>query len=202
MDGKCIVSSCGKAASKCCGSCGWVRYCSTECQKEDWKKGHKKLECVNMKEFSSVSLTEEQINLVVYRITIISDRLSANGEDERSTDLLKECIDFARDRLSRLDSGDPHSLMRDGMRLNHLSVCRLLVDLGRVYYDMARSSETDSHCISYLSEARKLLVQRKDAGMNEPEIWKLLLICDLEICQLFRKRGQWEKALCGIGSYC
>ena len=73
MEGRCIVSGCGKAASKCCGSCGFVRYCSAECQKEDWKKHHKKLECVNMTKLSSVSLTEEEINAVVKKITNISD---------------------------------------------------------------------------------------------------------------------------------
>ena len=80
MVGKCIVSSCGKAASKCCGSCGWVLYCSIKCQKEDWKKGHKKLECVNMKKLYSVSLTEEEINAVVDKMTIISDRHWDIGE--------------------------------------------------------------------------------------------------------------------------
>ena len=115
MEGKCIVINCGKAASKCCGSCGWVRYCSVECQKEDWKSCHKKKECVNFKNLSSVSLTEEEINAVVNRMTNIYYRLSANGEDERNIDLLKECIDFVQDHLGRLDCKDSHSMIGDGM---------------------------------------------------------------------------------------
>ena len=103
MKGKCIVSSCGKAASKCCGSCGWVRYCSTDCQKRDWKEHHKKDECINMSKLSSVTLTEVEIIDVADRVSNISVRLLANGEDVRSIDLLREGIDFARDHLGRLD---------------------------------------------------------------------------------------------------
>ena len=92
MEGKCIVSSCGKAASKCCGSCGLVRYCSVECQKEDWKKIHKKMECVSMKSLASVSLTEEEIRDVADRISCISRRHLVIGEtrsEERRVG--KEC---------------------------------------------------------------------------------------------------------------
>ena len=163
MEGKCIVSSCGKAASKCCGSCGLARYCSVECQKEDWKKVHKKNECVSMKKYSSVSLTEEEVNLVVQKITNISDRLLANGEHERSIDVNKECLNFARDRLGRLDCNDSHSMIGDHVKLNSIAICHLLFILGHVYYNMPRSSETDNHAISYISEARVLLVKRKDA---------------------------------------
>ena len=193
MRGKCIVSCCGKAASKCCGSCCLVRYCSVECQKEDWKKHHKKFECVNMKKLSSESLTEDEINVVVDKITNISDRLSANGEDERNTDLLKDCIDFVRDRLSRLGSGDPHSLIGDSVKLNHLTICRLLVKLGLLYYNMPSSCETDNHAISYFSEACELLVQRKDTGKDDMVMWKLLFACDEYLCHLHARIGQLEK---------
>ena len=194
MEGKCIVSSCGEAASKCCGSCGWVRYCSTECQKEDWKKHHTKLECVNMKKLSPVSLTEIEIESVVEKVTIISNRLSANGEHERNIDLLKECIDFVRDRLGRLDCKDWRSMIGDGVKLNHLTICHLLVKLGRIYYDIRRSSETDNHAISYLSEARELLVLRKDAGKNDMVMCELLIMCDKYLGPLYAKIGQLEKA--------
>ena len=194
MNEICIVSSCGKAASKCCGSCGLVRYCSVECQKEDWKKIHKKKECVSMKKLASVNLTEGEIYDVANKIKCISDRHMGIGEAKWSIDMNKECLDFVRDRLGRLNRGDSRSLTRDGVRLNHLIICRLLVDLGTVYFDMARSSETDSHCISYLSEARELLVQSKDAGMNDSEMWELLLSCGVRIYQLYTERGQWEKA--------
>ena len=194
MEGKCIVSSCGKAASKCCGSCGLVRYCSAECQREDWKRSHKKEECVSMKKLVSVDLTEEEIIRVVYRISCISGRLMGIGEAERSIELCKECLDFVRDRLGRLDCDDTRGLTGDGVKLNHLTICKLLINLGEVYFHMARSSETDSQCISYLSEAHELLMQRKDAGMNESETWHLLLICDHKIYELHIQRGQLEKA--------
>ena len=194
MEGKCIVSSCGYAASKCCGSCGLVRYCSVECQKEDWKKGHKKKECVSMSKLASANLTEEEISDVADRISCISRRHLVIGEAKRSIDLYKECLDFVRDRLGRLNCDNSRSLTGDGVRLNHLMICRLLVDLGQVYFGMARSSENDNHCISYLSEARLLLVQRKEGGMDESEMWRLLMICDYRIYQWYVQRGQWEKA--------
>ena len=147
MEGKCIVSCCGKAASKCCGSCGLVRYCSVECQKDDWKKHHKKEECVNMKILRTVPLTEKEIFNVTDKISSMCRRLKTIGEDGRIIDLLREFIDFARDRLSRLDSEDSRSLIRDGVRLNHLIICRLLVKLGIIYFDMQTSFENDSHVI-------------------------------------------------------
>ena len=194
MEGICIVNGCGKAASKCCGSCGLVRYCSVECQKEDWKKIHKKKECVSMKKLASVSLTEEEMRDVADRISCICGRHLGIGETKSSIDMYKECLDFVRDRLDRFDCDHSRGLTGDGVGLNHLTICRLLVDLGKVYFDMGRSSETDSHCIFYLSEARELLLQKKDAGMNVSETWELLRICDLRICQLYMQRGQMEKA--------
>ena len=184
MEGKCIVSSCGKAASKCCGSCGWVRYCSTECQKEDWKTCHKKLECVSMKKLSSVSLTEEEIYTVAYKVMTISDRLLANGEHGRSIYLLKECIVFVKNRLGRLDSNLSHGM----------AITLPLVKLGEVYFRMARLSETDNHAISHLSEARELLIQRKDAGQDDLAMWKLLYTCDEYLFPLYTGIGQLEKA--------
>ena len=194
MEGKCIVSRCGQAASKCCGLCGLVRYCSVECQKEDWKKHHKKEECVSMKRLASVNLTEKEIKDVADRISCICGRHLLLGEAKSSIDLYKECLDIVRDHLGRLYCDDSRSLTGDGVRLNHLIICRLLVDLGNVYFDMARSSETDRHCMSYLSEARELLVQRKDAGMNESEMWQLFYICDRKIGELYIQTGQLEKA--------
>ena len=194
MEGKCIVSNCGNAASKSCGSCGWVRYCSAECQKEDWKKHHKKEECVNMKKLSRVSLTELEIDAVVYRITFISDRLSANGEDERNIDLLKEGIAFVRDRLSRLDVNDSHGLIGDCAKHVNFMMCRLLLKLGNIYYKMPRSSVIANHAISYISEARELLIERKDAEMDDMEMWRTLSSCEECLYQLYAERGQLEKA--------
>ena len=89
MKGKCIVRNCGKAASKCCGSCGLVRYCSIKCQKEDWKKHHKKEECVSMKKLASVSLTEVEIGDVADKIKSICVRHEGIGEAKSSIDLYK-----------------------------------------------------------------------------------------------------------------
>ena len=149
---------------------------------------------MNMKKLSSVSLTEEKFTEVVYKMLIISYRLSANGEDERNIDLLKECIDFVRDRLGRLDCKDSHSMIGDSVKLNNIRLCRLLVDLGLVYFKMARSSESDNHGISYLFEAREMLVQRKDAGNDDMVIWELLFACDDHLCALYARRCQLEKA--------
>ena len=194
MEGRCIVSGCGKAASKCCGSCGFVRYCSVECQKKDWKKHHKKFECVNMKKLSAVSLTEVEINQVTHKIAVIPSRLSANGEHERNIDLLKECIDFVQDHLGRLDRKDSHSIIGGGVKPNNFSICRLLVKLGKVYYNMPSSSETDNHALSYISEARELLVQRKDAGKDDSDMWEQLSICDTCLYHLCLRKCQLQKA--------
>ena len=176
MVGICIVSSCGKAASNCCGSCRMVRYCSVECQKEDWKKIHKKKECVSMKKLASAPLTQDEISDVADKISCICDRHMSIGETKSSIDLYEECLAFARDRLGRLCCD---------VKINHPIICRLLVNLGEVYFEVACSSETDSHCISYLSEARELLVKRKNGGMNESEMWQLLSTCDQKNCQLY-----------------
>ena len=183
------MSSCGKAASKCCGSCGFVPYCSVECQKEDWKKHHKKNECVSMKKLASVPLTEQEIHEVAIKISRISERLEGTGESKRSINMNKECLDFVRDRLSRLEDD---SLIRIGVRL--ITICMVLINLGQVYFYMARSSESDHHCISYTSEARELLVQMKDAGITQPNLWLLLMRCDSNLYHLYVKRGQPEKA--------
>ena len=190
MKGKCIVSSCGKAASKCCGSCGWVRYCSTDCQKRDWKEHHKKDECINMNKLSSVTLTEVEIIDVADRVSNISVRLLANGEDARSIDLLRKGIDFARDHLGRLDR-------RHTVKADSITISDLLVKLGRIYYfNMQGSSENDNHAISCFSEARELLVMRRDAGMDDEALWDLLFCCDKYLYLLyFRTRiSHSEKA--------
>ena len=194
MEGKCIVSSCGKAASKCCGSCGVIRYCSVECQKDDWKKHHKKAECVNMKILSTVSLTEKEMSTVTDKISSMCGRLKTIGEGGRIIHLLREFIAFVRDRLGRLDSEDSRSLIRVGVRLNHLIICRLLVKLGIIYFDMQTSFENDSHVISCLSEARELLVERIDTGMDEIVAAQMLMGCDTYLYLIHEQRGQIEKA--------
>ena len=188
MEGKCIVSGCGKAASKCCGSCGLVRYCSVECQKEDWKKLHKKYECVNMRKLVSVPWTGQEIYGVAAKISCISNRHEDIGEYERSTHLYKECIDFVRYHLGRSDCD------KSGSLIDNVMISSLLVSLGMVYLHMEPSSEIDSHFISYTSEARELLVQVRDAGMNDRQMWLLLMRCDRGLHQLYEERGQSEKA--------
>ena len=189
MKGKCIVSSCGNAASKCCGSCGLVQYCSIECQKEDWKKYHKKRECVNIKKLSSVTLTEAEVSDVADKVSFMSHRLSAAGEVEKSTYLLKECIDFIRVCLSRFD----RSCISDGVKLNRL-ICRLLLELGEIHQKMPASSERDRNAIFYISEARELLVQMRDAGPDDEVMWRQLWICDSRLNSLCSSTGQRERA--------
>ena len=64
-----------------------VRYCSVECQKEDWKRGHKTKECVNMSKLASANLTEEEISDVADKISSICDRHMGIGETKSSIDL-------------------------------------------------------------------------------------------------------------------
>ena len=40
--GPCSNSGCDKAGTKSCSGCQVVKYCGAKCQKEDWKRGHKK----------------------------------------------------------------------------------------------------------------------------------------------------------------
>ena len=197
MDGKCIVSSCGKAASKCCGSCGLVRYCSTDCQKKDWKEHHKKSECLNLNKLNELSpgLTEKEIYDVVDRVSKMSDRLSPKGELVRSIHLLNEFVVFVRDRCGRLDCNDARSMIGDGVKLNNIPICRLLVKLGEIYFlNVQGSSESDNLVMSYLSEARELLIQRKDAGEDDMVMWKMLFLCDESLYHLYARRCQLEKA--------
>ena len=188
MEGTCIVSSCGKAASKCCGSCGVIRYCSVECQKEDWKKHHKKEECVNMKKLSDVTLTENELSSVANKLSCMCGRLKTIREGWRIIHLLREFIDFVRNRLGRLDRKDSRSLIGD------LIISSLLINLGDVYFEMQRSFENDSHVISYMSEARELLMQMRDTGMDEIDIAQMLMSCDKCLYRIYDRRGQMEKA--------
>ena len=194
MEGKCIVSTCGKAASKCCGSCGFVRYCSVECQRVDWKEVHKIVECVNMKKLALANLTEEEIKEVVDKIMIMSNRIAAIGEVERSIDVMKECIAFVRDRLGQLNRNDSHGLIGDCVRPNNLILCSLLNRLGHDYQIMLTSSESDHHAIFYLSESREMLVQMRDGGVNDMEMWQLLIYGEAGLYHLHVKINQFEKA--------
>ena len=108
--------------------------------------------------------------------------------------MLKECIDFVRDHLGRVDCNDSHSTIGDGVKLNNIAICRLLVKLGNFCFLISRSCETGNHAISYLSEARELLVQRKDAGNDDMVMWDLLFDCDKYLGPLYGKIGQMEKA--------
>ena len=190
MEAKCIVSSCGKAASKCCGSCVVIRYCSSECQKDDWKLHHKKEECVNMRKLSTVSLTGKEISDVAYKVSNMAYRLSVTGETKKSIDLLKEGIEFVRVRRGRLDRNDPFLLAGDNLML-----CRLLVDLGNIYLNMPTSSEIATLAISYLSDAHQMLVQMRDSkGFDNTVLWQLLWKSDSYLFQLYSQRGQLDKA--------
>ena len=193
MKGKCIVSGCGNFASKYCGSCGWVRYCGVECQKGDWKQRHKKRECVNMKKLSSLSLSEGQIEDVSDKVSRISGRLSSVGETESNIDLLNECIAFARDRLSRLLLKDSPRLKIDILKLDSLIICRLLINLGDIYYNMTPSADIDNHAVSYTSEARELLMQRKNAGIYDMAMQQLIMRCDFALHNLYSRGNQLEK---------
>ena len=143
-----------------------------------------------MERLRPMSLTEEVIGVAAERMSAMSERLEAIGEAGRIVDKLKEFIDFARDRLSRLDS-----LMINGVWRNHLMICRLLVKLGYIYFSMPSSSENGTNAISYLSEARELLAQRKDQGMDDVVMWSFLWKCDLCLLQVYTQRGQLDKAI-------
>ena len=194
MVGKCIVSTCGNAASKFCGSCGVVRYCSIECQKDDWKKLHKREECVNMKKLFSKTLTSEQIDEVIKGVSRMADRLLAAGESESIINLLKECIDFTRDHLGRLNRKNSHSSVEDGVKVNDMRIIRLLVLVGQLYANLPRSPENDRHAISYSSEARELLMQLRDAGLNDVAVWRQLHFCDTNLHHIYSETGQMEEA--------
>ena len=73
-------------------------------------------------------------------------------------------------------------------------ICRLLVNLGNIYFDMQRSSENDSYVMSYMSEARELLMQSRDTGMDTIDIAQMLMRCDTCLYTIHRQRGQIEKA--------
>ena len=59
---------------------------------------------------------------------------------------------------------------------------------------MQKSSENDSYVMSYMSEARELLMQMRDTGMDTIDIAQLLIKCDICLYTIHRQRGQMEKA--------
>ena len=172
MEGKCIVSNCGNAASKCCGLCGWIRYCSVGCQRADWKQCHKRDECVSLKLLATESLSEDEIEVVADKMSHMSTRLSAAGDPVRGVDLLKSCIEFARLRFGQLNRKDSPRLTGESAKLNKLTICNLLIDLSIVYDDLTTSFGNQNHGISIALEAHQLLLERKDAGLDD--MWSLL----------------------------
>lgn len=48
-----MCNFCGTLASQRCANCRQVFYCKKECQKQDWKKGHKE-ECKAVKVMSII----------------------------------------------------------------------------------------------------------------------------------------------------
>lgn len=192
MEGKCIVKSCSGAASKCCGSCGWARYCSIKCQKEDWKAGHKMKQCINIKTLILVPLSEKEIDLVATKMTTSFFRLEAAGELSRGVTLLKECLEFTRNRLDQLHNNDSHSSNKNGKQHINMTTIKLLLQLSFVHRDMSPSSESEDYALSYSLEAREMMVRRKDSGIND--IWTLLSSCDQHIYFIYNRKGDPEKA--------
>ena len=85
MNEACMKSNCGNAASKCCGSCGCVWYCSSECQKEDWKEIHKR-HCVDVKKLSSTYLNEIDYRKALERMEGIGECLKSVNRKGNSDD--------------------------------------------------------------------------------------------------------------------
>ena len=147
-----------------------------------------------MNKLSTVSLTKKEIAIVLDKVSNVSDRLVATGEPVRGIILLKINIDFARNRLGRLDRDGARSFTENGVELNSIVMSHLLVKVGRIYFlNMPSSPEIVSHAISYLSEARELLGQSRDEGMDDEVMRDLSTSCDITLCHLYRK-DQSEKA--------
>lgn len=80
-------SKCQKVAEQICTACRSVRYCTKECQKEDWRATHKK-ECKAL-----AAMRERSFNEVLFKETNCGDSISAL--DARQKELVRK-IDEAK----------------------------------------------------------------------------------------------------------
>ena len=87
-----------------------------------------------MNKLSTVSLTKKEIAIVLDKVSNVSDRLVAIGEPVRGIILLKISMDFARNRLGRLDRDGARSFTENGVELNSIVMSHLLVKVGRIYF--------------------------------------------------------------------
>ena len=140
-------------------------------------------------------ISEPEMDWVLNKVSCISERYLAIGEVVKSADLLKEGIALVRDCLGRLAPKGSRSFIGDGVKLNNIITCRLLVKLGDIYYnEMKSSSEVNGHAISYYSEAHELLAQKRVTSIYDVELLQLSMSCDSSLYNLYLQAHQFEKA--------
>jgi hypothetical protein len=78
---KCATPNCHAPAKSSCSGCGREQYCSSECQKKDWKKH--KLMCPMLKKLSYNLQPYNEVGLVIEEIEDLAiDLTTALGEDD------------------------------------------------------------------------------------------------------------------------
>ena len=191
MQDVCIKSNCGNAASKCCGSCGGVWYCSSECQKDDWKEVHKS-ECVDVKKLSAIELTGAEIVKVANKMLKAADRLGSSGLTMRAVDSLEKCVVFARHHLRDSIPGKQYFILRNGTEVDNEMICHIYESLVIFYASFSQAEHSD-RMLPFVSEARRLLVDMEDAGMDI-EI-ESLRQCDALLGWIYSDRGEMGKSV-------
>ena len=193
MQDICIKSNCGNAASKSCGSCGGVRYCSSECQKNDWKEVHKN-ECVDVKKLFAMDLTEIEIKKAVYKMLKVVERLESLGQETRAIDSCEKCVVFAQHHLGDNIPGKQYFILRNGTKVDSELMCVIYQYLVRLYERILRPGlDVANRMFPFVSEARRLLVDRRDAGININN--ESLYVCDRQLSRICSEQGELDKSV-------
>ena len=194
MSDVCINGNCGRPASKSCGSCGCVWYCSSNCQKDDWKKIHRRRECFDTRKLlSPAHLNAIEIKETIAKMVSIASRLEELQLPTRSIEVCKKNLAFARHYLIDDAEGLSYGLTRNGEKVDNIEICEdVLLLIVKTYDHLPLSSGKIDHALPYALEMRQLLLERRDVAQIYN--WDLLSYCEGYLSISYNQNDECEKA--------
>ena len=187
----CVNEDCGAAASSSCGACGLVWYCSSQCQKEDWKENHKK-ECLDRKKLSSILTNSLDVETIVLRMLSISNRLLIINHVSKGIEIGEKCLAFLQRQCGSTIPGTCYCMMQNGTKVDNYLHVQNLAFLSELYDSIPESVETDDRIIFYASESLRLYLQRKQAGKGVDLM--PFVKCNSSLGRVYAARRELDKA--------
>ena len=189
----CVSGTCTNVASKRCGSCGFVPYCSSTCQKVDWKANHKK-DCVNLKKISSELLTTIEIEEALGKMMSLIVHLRDRGQLESAIDASKSCLTFAKHQCGKRLHGTIFYMTQNGTTIDVIHICRIIVTMaGMLLHLKTISLELEDQLFEDLLYARQMLLDRESAGKEDNECF--LCNCESLLSVMYSRQGQHAKTI-------